>query len=440
MAKEIYGVGCSVIDITPPIGGFLAGYANRNTPSNGIYHPLRAVSTIIDDGRSPLLLVSMEWLGFYDRTTAARHRIATATGINPAHIVLSGTHTHCGPVMRRNMDVRRHGTIDESYIDRTLDALAQSAIEAMNRRTEAHLRTGTDWCGFAASRRRPAGPNKVVYKPSRDAPHDHEVSVIAIESIDGHLRQLLFSYACHPITAGALTYIGGDFVSFACDYLEQHYKGITACFFQGCAGDQKADIRDTTDDSWRDLGLDEVETLGQRLGQSVQRVVDIAAWQVVSGPISIAQHTLTLHTEPTKQNILQAAAATAQKYVREWAEYHLDLERNGEKASTEIEFEIQTIRFGQSLLIITMAGEMSVEYSLGFKYEWSEHFDQVWPLGYTNNIVGYVPVQRQIPEGGYEVVDNNRYQLYTGPFVEKTEAQIRAAVRKNLTTDQACLH
>ena len=188
------------------------------------------------------------------------------------------------------------------------------------------------------------------------------------------------------------------------------------------------------------LGLDEVETLGQRLGQSVQRVVDIAAWQVVSGPISIAQHTLTLHTEPTKQNILQAAAATAQKYVREWAEYHLDLERNGEKASTEIEFEIQTIRFGQSLLIITMAGEMSVEYSLGFKYEWSEHFDQVWPLGYTNNIVGYVPVQRQIPEGGYEVVDNNRYQLYTGPFVEKTEAQIRAAVRKNLTTDQACLH
>ena len=430
--EGVYGVGCATIDVTPPVGVFLAGYGGRDAPADGIYHPLRAVATVIDDGGAPLLLVSIEWLGLYDRAEEARRRLAAATGIAPGSMVLSGTHTHCGPVLRRNMDGRRHGAIDEDYIDRTLDALAHSARQALDQREPARLRQGADWCGFAASRRRPAGPGRVAYKPSREAPHDHEVAVLAVEDLDGGLRQLLFSYACHPITAGPISRIGGDFVAFACDYLEETYKGVTACFFQGCAGDQKADVRDAAGDGWRNLELDEVKALGRRLGQAAGRVVDGGAWQPVSGPIAVDQSLLTLQTEAADGGELEAGAASQLEYVREWAEHHLALARKGKEAGREIEFEVQTIRLGRSLLLIAMAGEMSVEYGLGFKREWGGRFGQVWPLGYTNDIVGYVPVRRQIPEGGYEVVDNHRYQLYTGPFSEGTEEAIRAAVRRSL--------
>ena len=127
--KREYAVGCSTIDVTPPVGIFLSGYGGRHEPSSGVYHPLRAVSTIIDDGAAPLLLVSIEWLGFYDRTQEARRRIAASTGIAPQRMVLSGTHTHCGPALRQKIDVLRHGPLDEDYIDRTLDALAQSAAD-----------------------------------------------------------------------------------------------------------------------------------------------------------------------------------------------------------------------------------------------------------------------------------------------------------------------
>ncbi|NKB70228.1 MAG: hypothetical protein GKR89_24415 [Candidatus Latescibacteria bacterium] len=428
----IYSVGCDVVDVTPPVGVFLAGYGGRNAPSDGVYHRLCAVSTVIDDGGPPLLLVSIEWLGLYDRTEEARRRIAAATGIAPERMVLSGTHTHCGPVMRRNMDKRRHGAIDEEYIDRTLDALAQSARRALDRREPARLRQGADWCGFAASRRRPLGPGGIAYKPSPDAPHDHEVGILAVEGLDGGLRQLLFSYACHPITAGPLRQIGGDFVAYACDYLEETYKGVTACFFQGCAGDQKADVRDAAGDGWRNLQLDEVNALGQRLGQAVERVADGGGSQAVVGAISVEQTRITLQTEPADDDELAAGAASKHEYVREWAEYHLGLQAAGEEPVRAIDFEVQTVRLGRSLLLITMAGEMSVEYGLGFKREWGGRFGQVWTLGYTNEIVGYVPVRRQIPEGGYEVVDNHRYQLYTGPFTENTEEAIRAAVRRSL--------
>ncbi len=430
--KDLYSIGSQTIDVTPPVGVFLAGYGGRHEPSDGVYHPLRAVTTVIDDGVAPLLLVSIEWLGFYDRTAEARRRIAAATGIAPERMVLSGTHTHCGPVLRHNVDLRRHGKIDEAYIDRVLDALAQSAREALDRAAPARLRVGASWCGFASSRRRPDGPGKVVYKPSLDAPHDHEVAVVVVESPDGELRQVLFSYACHPISAGPITQIGGDFAAYACDYLEDAYAGAEVCFFQGCAGDQKVDVRGADGDGWRNLELAEVRTLGQQLGKAVQRVVDTDDLRPVSGPVATSQTMLKLRTESTDREVLEESARSGAEYVREWAEYHLELERRGEQAVREHDFEVQTICFGESLLIVTLAGEMNVEYALRCKRIWGGRFADVLVLGYSNEMVGYVPVRRQIPEGGYEVVDNNRYQLYTGPFGEETEEMIFAAVRRAL--------
>jgi hypothetical protein len=47
-------------------------------------------------------------------------------------------------------------------------------------------------------------------------------------------------------------------------------------------------------------------------------------------------------------------------------------------------------------------------------------------------MVGYVPVRRQIAEGGYEVIDNNRHLLFTGPFATETEERIAGAVKRAL--------
>jgi neutral ceramidase len=75
---------------------------------------------------------------------------------------------------------------------------------------------------------------------------------------------------------------------------------------------------------------------------------------------------------------------------------------------------------------------MSVEYSLRLKRELRSHFGYVLPLGYTNSIVGYIPVKRQIPEWGYEVWDANQYEHLTGPYVAQTEEQIVNALHRAL--------
>ena len=428
-----HNVGVTSLDITPPVGIHLAGYAARNTPSEGVYHPLRAVCIALDDGGDPSLLISIEWLGFYDRTVEAREKISARTGVRTDRIMLSGTHTHCGPVLRRDMDTRRHGALDEEYIKGTLDALAGCALDALAAREPARLRVGTGWCGISSSRRRPDTEGGVHFKPSMDAPHDHQVEVMVVEALDGTLRHVLYNYACHPTSAGSILEIGGDYVTFASDRIEAHRPGVIACFFQGCAGDQKVDARDDDDDGYRKLDLVEVQQRGEQLGDAVLRVIESDDLKPVEGKLEWTQVMVEIDTDLPSHDELQQHLASSQAYIVEWAQHHLDLLAAGTPAKRKFDFEVQTLRIGRDLAVVGLAGEMSVEYGLHYRYRFGADYTAVWTLGYTNEMVGYVPVQRQISEGGYEVVDNNRRLLYTGPFGAATEGRIDKAVARALS-------
>jgi len=433
MSRTGYRVGLATIDVTPPVGIFLAGYAAREAPSDGIYERLRAVCVAVEEeGGEPLLMVTIEWLGFYDRTDEARRRITTRTGVPQARILLTGTHTHCGPVLRREMDARRHGVLNEDYIDRTLDAVADAAAAALADRQPARLRVGTGWCGISASRRRADRQGGMQFKPSLDAPHDHQVSLLAVESTAGELRHVLLSYACHPTSTGAITQIGGDYPTFACQYVERQYPGVTTAFFQGCAGDQKVDARDAAGDGYRPLTIEQVRARGESLGQAVMRVLAAADLRDVSGPLAMAQEMVTLTTEVPADDALRMHMQAPEGYVRDWAQHHLNLRSAGKQARHVFDFEVQALRCGTDLALIALAGEMSVEYALRYRREFGGQFGDVWTLGYANDMVGYVPVRRQLPEGGYEVIDNNRRLLYTGPFSADSEDNISAAVARCL--------
>ena len=79
-SNNIYQVGVSTVDITPPVGIYLAGFAARQEPSTEVYHPLKATAIAIDDGQTPLLIVGAEILGFYERTEVVRSRINAGYG------------------------------------------------------------------------------------------------------------------------------------------------------------------------------------------------------------------------------------------------------------------------------------------------------------------------------------------------------------------------
>ena len=207
-----YQVGISTVDITPTVGIYLAGFGARKERSNGVYHPLRATVVVIDDGATPLLLIGAELLGFYERTEDVRFRISKAIGLAPRQMILCGSHTHCGPWIRE-LDRERHGELDPAYLEGLAGRLVACARTAWEDRRPSRLRFGVGACDFAVSRRKPDGKGGVLWKPAPEASHDHEVPVVAIESLEGELRGVIFSYACHPTSRGGLL-IGGDYVCF----------------------------------------------------------------------------------------------------------------------------------------------------------------------------------------------------------------------------------
>ena len=217
-SSDTYRIGVAGEDITPPVGIYLAGFAARTDPSTAVYHPLKVNAIAIDDGSDPLLIVSAEILGFYEHTPHVRSRISAATGIAPSNVILSGSHTHCGPCIR-DMDRHRHGDLDENYIADLFEKVTRCAATAWEGRSPARLRFGTGKCDIAVSRRKPDGKGGVEWKPGAEAPHDHDVAVMVVESPRGERRSVIFNYACHP-TSRAGTLIGGDYVCFACDQVE----------------------------------------------------------------------------------------------------------------------------------------------------------------------------------------------------------------------------
>jgi len=53
----------------------------------------------------------------------------------------------------------------------------------------------------------------------------------------------------------------------------------------------------------------------------------------------------------------------------------------------------------------------------------------VWPIGYTNGMIGYVPTAKQIDEGGYEALWSTEYFLMPAPFAHEVEPMFRGAIR-----------
>ncbi len=429
-SNHTYQVGVSTVDITPSVGIYLAGFAARQEPSTEVYHPLKATAVAIDDGLTPLLIVGAEILGFYERTEEVRSRINAVTGIDPVHIILNGSHTHCGPCIRE-MDRERHGELDDDYLEDLFENVARCAKIAWEDRSPARLRFGTGSCDIARSRRKPDGKGGVAWVPSLEAPHDHDVPVIAVESPEGELRCVIFSYACHP-TSRSGTLIGGDYVCFAYDHIEAVYPDVETCFLQGCAGDQKTKPVDPMSNVFVPREVDEIRDIGVELGESVARVLASQDLQPISGPISIAQTILSIETEPIDMDLVKASLDAGSDYVRAWARHLFESVENNIPVVTSFPFEIQTVRFGDALAIVGLAAEMNVEHGLRLKRELGPYFDNLLVAAYTNDIVGYIPVKRQIPEGGYEVWFNQQHWKRTGPFLEDTEDRIHNAVHEML--------
>ncbi len=410
--------------ITPEGSMWMAGYASRNKPSEGVTQGLFAKALVIADAAGgKLAVVTLDLIGVpRSLREGVELAVQKAYGLPSAALLMNASHTHSGPelrVRRAEDDVSSGGQPDDAgrvaqaleYSSKLQGTIVDLIGECLGRLEPAKLGYSHSRCGFAMNRRLPTGSG-YNNSPYPDGPVDHAVPVLRIESASGELLAILFVYACHNTTLG-LYQFNGDYAGYAQEALEAAHPGMVAMFVTGCGGDQNPYPRGTVE-------------LCQQHGKSLATAVEAAllpAPTPLSGRLSTALESVTLEFAPAADRAtLEAQTQSKNRFEAGHARRVLAQLDSASGLPLEYPYLVQVIRFGDALTMVALSGEVVVDYSLRLKRE--HPGERIWVAGYSNDVFGYVPSRRVLTEGGYEGGGAMLYTSFPGPFAESVEERI----------------
>jgi hypothetical protein len=409
--------GVATVDITPAPGIWMAGYSVRTCAAEGVGLALHAKAlALADEGGTRAVLVTLDLLGV---TASLAARVAETVrrrhGVAREALLINASHTHSGPVTGDMLSVaydlgpERLAAVRE--YTHTLESKITDVIgDALHRLRPVSLAVGEGQAGFAANRR-------VQFTP--DGPVDHAVPVLEVNERSGRPLAIVFGYACHNTTLqDANCRLHGDYAGVAQAALERRHPGVKALFVAGCGGDANPKPRGTME-------------LVERHGTALADAVDEARRSLVpvSGPLRLAYGVVDLPFAPTpERREWEVRLDDADVYVRRHARLMLDaLDRDGRLPAVQAE-PVQVWRFGASLTLVALGGEVVVDYALRLKRDYAGQ--RLWVAGYSNDVFGYVPSLRVLREGGYEGGGAMIYYGKPGPFAEPVEELIHGKIRE----------
>lgn len=432
-SKPTWQAGVATAKITPQEPVWMAGYASRNHPSQGVVRDLFAKALALDDGHgSKLVIITMDahmvprgLRDFVEKEAFVRH------GLKPEQLIVNASHTHCGPELRTEQifyeEAGREANQAAIRYRTALEArLADLVGEALRKEEPARLEHSHARAGFAMNRRRPDPNGRIALSPYPAGPVDHEVPILKVTGAQGELRAVLFGYACHNTTSGGDQYqINGDYAGFAQENLETTYRGAVALFLTGCGGDQDPQPRGTLVPGQTELDL--ARQHGRALANAVSTAL-VAGLKPVRGPLSSALGYADLPYQvlpraEVEKRIQQEKATLVRSNMRRT----LDQIDRGTVARS-YPLPVQVVQFGQDLTLVALGGEIVVDYALRLKRELAGP-GRVWVAGYSNDGYAYIGNRRVIEEGGYEGYSAN-LRTHPGPWAPAAEEAIIAKVHE----------
>jgi putative membrane-bound dehydrogenase-like protein len=385
---DVYQVGVSRVDITPDYPVRMNGFGFRRDEAEGVTQRIWAKGLAVSHGdEPPVVVVTLDNLGVrLPMVEEVAAKLADKFKLPRERFAVTFTHTHTAPKVNGASDTIFSSPIpadQQAHIDQyTRDLthwIEQAAEQALADRQPARLRRGVGTVGFAKNRRTEGGPV------------DHDLPVLVVEDLDGKVRAIYVSYACHCVTLSN-NKISGDWAGFAQSLIEKNHPGAVALTSVGCGSDSNPSSGVTGDRV--DAAIDQ----GQTIADEVERLLKTELTPV-RGPIvaTLARIDLPLAERPTREQLAATVAANnAGSYNASVQLARLD---RGEPLLAAIDYPVQTWTFGDNLAMVFLAGEVCVDYSHRLKKELDA--SRLWLNGYSNDFGCYIPSERLLKEGGY---------------------------------------
>lgn len=383
-------VGVAIVDITPPDGLAMAGFAARTDTATGAHDPLTVRALVVGN----TALVTVDVIGI---DASLSRRVRQRCEIPDEAVTILATHTHGGPV---SMPGRLWASSDAAYLMQLEDGIVQAIDTAAAARQVARIFGGAGVDpGYAKNRRQTHGPV------------DSNLPVLRFDSADGTPIAILTSYACHPVVLAAdnLSWTG-DYPHFVRQELEFAYPGAIALFATGCAGDVNTGHSAASSLSIKskpERNFSTAKTIGHGISQAVLH----AELTELSGGLGSFEAAEQLDFQLREVNSAdrlaqewRAGAADGDTILHIWADW---AEHTMGKNIDPVVARCTAFNWCGAQ-IVAMPGEIFAQTALEIRQSLSSP-SPLFVLAYADDNPGYIPHRTAFSQGGYEVDEAHRF-------------------------------
>lgn len=378
------GAGLARVEITPPVGFPMGGYAARQGPSTGVHDPLFATVLLLKAEGGTVAIISCDLRSFPSERIVALARERKLAD----HVLIAVTHNHSGPMTWEDKSWPKPNA---SWFAETEDKILNAIEEASKKLFPARIAAGFSEIYLGHNRRKVAADGKVtmVWRNAErlpTSPIDPTVGVIRVDDETGNPRAVIVNYACHAVILGPDNrQISADYPGYLRQRIERELPGALCLFIQGGAGDinpylDKQPVAEN--------GFGEAEKMGNALAEESLKVI---------------------------RKLKPAANASAKlQAIAEVKEF-----RDRWDATKTVKAGLTTLLINNDIAIATMPGEPFVDFQIALRDK-SEIAD-TFLFGYTYSAggewIGYVPTLKAATEGGYGAGYNTRIEVGAGEAI-----------------------
>lgn len=362
--------GAAKVDITPPTGAPMWGYASRHdAPCDGVLDPLLARAVVLDVDKTRLAIVSLDLGRAPTRDSFARIRTQVKKQANVEHIMLVASHTHHGPVL----EMATWPSKEKPYVRELEQKLVRVIVQAAQKLQPARF-------GLTA-KKVPFNRNRHSRRPDR--PVDDELLVLRLDSTQGQTIAHLVNFAAHPtMHPRELHKFSADFPGALAQAVEKETHA-PCLFLQGAAGDMSPNPGQARGPN----------AFGQLVGKEVLALsATIHATRGQDTALQVRERDFQFRARIDLSNpLIKMALVTA--FFKEIVEFYEREYREGVRPRQTV--ALLDNRIG----LVGVSGEFFCGHALSLKQR--ARLDHLLFLGYCNDYQQYFPTIQAVAEGGY---------------------------------------
>jgi hypothetical protein len=421
--KSTFSAAVAAADITPPVGPVLQGHYSTN-PSHAVLRPLQMRSLIFRNAHTSVCIVSIDAISVTTQTSdRLRQLISKSAGVPEHNILIAASHTHCGPATRDVLSMPQ----DPAFMKLIEQHAADTAARAAKSLRPVTVGLGCGSASFNVNRRPLPGSDKMA--PNYAGIVDRRARFLRMDNEASQPLCLLFHYSCHPTSKkGSEGIISPDYPGFARAEIEKEL-GCHAMFLPGCFGNVRPNLLTDTG-TFASATEQQLVELGHELSKSVCNAAK-AICTVSADRLEVAEMPFVLPFAPTPSHaeldaIIVDPNTTALRLG--WAK-RLQERIRSKTVPAEVRSSMQAVRVGP-LQLVTIPGEPVQEIGHAIEKLLAARSDaqEIWPVGYTNGMLGYLCTERQKNEGGYEP-NAYPYYDYPAPFDHEEQRIVETAAK-----------